>query len=79
MLSVREALGLPILASSTLVAGDAGLDNLIEWVHIVDVPNAQFEYERQGILLLTTGSGLQNDAEAQADLIKSWSLKDFQG
>ncbi len=79
MLSVREALNLPIMSTCEIVAGEAGLDNLIEWVHIVDIPNAHFEYERQGILLLTTGIGLQNDDQAQADLIQKLTDEGFSG
>ncbi|MEM7336057.1 MAG: PucR family transcriptional regulator ligand-binding domain-containing protein [Chloroflexota bacterium] len=79
MLSVREALNLPIMSTCQLVAGEAGLDNLIEWVHIVDIPNAQFEYDRQGILLLTTGIGMQDDEAAQAGLIQKLTNQGFSG
>lgn len=78
MLTVREALKLSVLSSSRLVAGEQGLDRLVEWVHIVDMPNAQFEYDQEGILLLTSGVGLQEEA-AQSELIKKLSNEGFAG
>lgn len=79
MLTVREALKLPALSAATVVAGQSGLDNVIEWVHIVDIPDAQFEYDRHGIFLLTTGQGLQNDSNAQLHLIPKLSNEGFAG
>lgn len=79
MLTIREALTLPALSQAMPVAGTNGVDRVIEWVHIVDMPNAQFEYEREGILLLTTGQGLQNDPEAQANLIPKLVAEGFAG
>jgi purine catabolism regulator len=61
MLTIREALELPALESAKLVAGGGGLDNAVRWVHIVDLPNPNFEWVQGGELLLTSGYGLFND------------------
>ena len=65
MLTVRDALKLPVFAAAHLAAGTDGLDNQVNWVHVVDLPEAQYEWQRQGVLLLTTGLGLHDDLEKQ--------------
>ena len=79
MLTVAEALKLPVFSSSRLVAGKTGIHNEINWVHIVDVPNAEYSYERQGVLLLTSGFGLRDNLEEQAQLIPRLVEKGFAG
>ncbi len=68
MLTVREALGYPCLASARLVAGAAGLDQVVRRVHVVDIPDANYAWG-QGGLLLTAGYGLKDSPERQAALI----------
>jgi PucR family transcriptional regulator, purine catabolism regulatory protein len=78
-LTVRKALQIPVLASARVVAGEAGLDNEITWVHIVDIPDARFEWARRGVLLLTAGYGLRDSAERQASLIPTLVEQGFAG
>ena len=68
MLTVREALGYPCLAAARLVAGAAGLDQVVRRVHVVDIPDANYAWG-QGGLLLTAGYGLKDSPERQAALI----------
>jgi purine catabolism regulator len=79
ILTVREALELPIFAHATVVAGHAGLDNRIRWVHIIDIPDADFEWGRRDVLLLTAGFGLQDNPESQATLVPILSEQGFAG
>jgi purine catabolism regulator len=79
MLTVREALKLPIFEGSQLVAGAAGLENLIRWVHIVDMPDANFEWRRRGVLLLTAGLGLVDNPTQQKNLIPKLVNEGFAG
>lgn len=79
MLTIADALALPAFANATLVAGKSGRKNLISWAHVVDVPNAHFTYDREGVLLLTTGFGIQDDPEAQASLVPRLVEKGFAG
>jgi purine catabolism regulator len=68
MLTVREALAYPCLASARVVAGAAGLDQVIRRVHVVDIPDANYAWG-QGGLLLTAGYGLKDSPERQAALV----------
>ena len=68
MLTVREALQYPCLASARVVAGAAGLDHIIRRVHVVDIPDANYTWGQDG-LLLTAGYGLKDSPERQAALI----------
>lgn len=79
MLTLREALELPVFAGAQLVAGHAGLENQIRWVHIVDIPDAHYEWRRAGVLLLTAGYGLRADPERQAALVPKLVEQGFSG
>jgi purine catabolism regulator len=68
MLTVREALGYPCLSSARVVAGAAGLGQVVRRVHVVDIPDANYAWG-QGGLLLTAGYGLKDSPERQAALI----------
>ena len=47
-----------------LVAGAGGVDRLITWAHVCDLPDP-WSWVRPGDLLLTTGDGLPADPDAQ--------------
>ena len=79
MLTIGEALELPVFSSSRLVAGRAGLENEIQWVHIVDIPEAHFEWRRRGVLLLTAGYGLRDNVESQKALVPTLVNQGFAG
>lgn len=79
MVTIREALDLPSLSTSKLVAGKSGVDNFIEWVHIVDIKGATFAYDHKGILLLTTGNGLVDEPESQQELIPKLVQEEYAG
>ena len=79
MLTVKDALQMPVLASAQLVAGGKGLHNEIRWVHVVDMPDTNFEWHRKGVLLLTTGYALCENPETQETLIPQLVGKRFAG
>ena len=79
MLTVREALFLPILATSEVVAGHAGLDNQVQWVHTSDIPDARYEWRRRGVFLLTAGFSLRDSPERQAALVPKLVEEGFAG
>ncbi len=79
MLTVRESLQLPIFERVDLVAGHQGIDNRIQWVHTVDIPDARYEWKREGVLVLTAGHGLQYSPERQAELIPKLVEQNFAG
>ena len=53
-MTVREALGLESLQAAHVVAGESGLDRVVRWTHVVDLPDLA-PWVRAGQLLLTTG------------------------
>ncbi len=63
--SLQEALALPSFrrAAPEVVAGDAGLERPIRWVHATERPDVG-ELLRAGDLLLTMGTGLPADEDA---------------
>ncbi|MGB3495923.1 MAG: PucR family transcriptional regulator ligand-binding domain-containing protein [Elainellaceae cyanobacterium] len=69
MLTVREALAFPIFSSARLVAGKNGLHRIMQWLHVVDYVRAHYQWDREGVLLLTTGVGLYEEPELQQTLI----------
>lgn len=79
MLTIREALEMPVFGRSRLVAGARGQDNRIQWVHIVDIPDAHYEWQRRGVLLLTAGYGLRDNAERQGALVSKLVQEGFAG
>jgi PucR family transcriptional regulator, purine catabolism regulatory protein len=79
MLTVREALQMDAFAQARVVAGEAGLDREIRWVHIVDMPDSQFKWVKGGELLLTTGLGLKAQPATQATLVPELASKGMSG
>jgi PucR family transcriptional regulator, purine catabolism regulatory protein len=61
---VRELLGLPIFAGTSVVAGAGGLDREVHWAHVVDMPEPA-PWVGAGQVLLTTGFSWPGDAEAE--------------
>src|SRR5215467_7168264 len=73
-MTVREALSLDSLKTARIVAGEAGVDRLVRWTHVVDLPDLA-PWVRAGQLLLTTGlSWPKADAE-QRSLIRQLADK----
>jgi PucR family transcriptional regulator, purine catabolism regulatory protein len=79
LLTVREALAMRVFATAKLVAGHEGVGNEIRSVHIVDIPEARYEWGRRGVLLLTAGFGLKDNAERQVALIPKLVKEGFAG
>jgi purine catabolism regulator len=70
---------MPAFEQAAVVAGAGGLDNVIRWVHIVDLPEAKYEWARGGELLLTSGVGLRNEPDRQAALIPNLARRGLAG
>jgi PucR family transcriptional regulator, purine catabolism regulatory protein len=67
MLTVRDIASLPSLGLE-LVAGTAGADNPIRWVHVSELPDPT-PWLEGGELLITTGLGLGDEAGSQRDYV----------
>lgn len=61
-ISISEALGLPVMSQTRLVAGHDGLGNIIKWVTIVEVIEDITRFQ-EGEFLITTGFGLRESEE----------------
>ncbi|MCL6548630.1 MAG: PucR family transcriptional regulator ligand-binding domain-containing protein, partial [Alicyclobacillus sp.] len=61
-LRVLDVLERPLFRSARLVAGRAGLQRMVKWVHILEVADAR-PFINGGELVLTTGTGVR-DSEA---------------
>ncbi|MBS3943840.1 MAG: PucR family transcriptional regulator ligand-binding domain-containing protein [Dethiobacter sp.] len=67
-ITVREALKIGRLAEAELLAGAAGLDNMIKTVDIIDVPDAAIWFRRDS-LLSTTFYALKDNLSAQLQIL----------
>ncbi|HEX3824817.1 MAG TPA: PucR family transcriptional regulator [Mycobacteriales bacterium] len=76
-ITIRELLQLPHL-QATLLAGGAGLDREISWVHTSDLPNP-WEWHGAGELLLTNGTGLAPQTPIQVTFIERLAEADASG
>ncbi|MGC5325164.1 PucR family transcriptional regulator [Brevibacillus sp. SYSU BS000544] len=77
-ITIREALRLPDMVQTRLVAGEQGQDNQIRWVTIVEVVEDTLRLQ-EGEFLITTGFGLEKDLEKQADFIPSLASRRLSG
>jgi len=68
MLTIVQALEMEVFALARVVAGEAGLDKPIQWVHMVDIPEMA-NWSQEGELLFTTAFGLKDNPDLQATLI----------
>lgn len=69
IVTCKSILRLPYLEKMKLVAGEGGLDNVISWVHVVELPEAS-DWVKGGELLFITGVGIKDNKEALLKLVK---------
>lgn len=63
-ISIREAMELPVMSQTQLVAGSEGLNNMIKWVTIVEIIE-DINRLQEGEFLITTGFGLTENEKRQ--------------
>lgn len=78
-LTVRDVLSLEAFAGAEVVAGQVGLDRPVRSVHVVDLPDAQYDWGREDVLLLTSGAGFEGDPDGLAALIPKLEAHGFAG
>ena len=66
---VREVLELPAMAGGRVLAGAAGLDRMVRFVNVMEVPDV-LPWTRADELLLTTGYPLRTTPEAWIDYVR---------
>ncbi len=77
-ITIREALQLPDMVQTRLVAGASGLDKQIRWVTIVEVLEDTKRLQ-EGEFLITTGFGLEADDKRQSAFIPSLAKRNLSG
>ncbi|MBL8057239.1 MAG: PucR family transcriptional regulator ligand-binding domain-containing protein, partial [Anaerolineales bacterium] len=68
--TVADALQLEVFQTACLLAGAAGLERPIQWVHIVEIPDVA-RWVKGGELLLTDARTLAADFERQPGLVEA--------
>ncbi|NPV69538.1 MAG: hypothetical protein HPY55_02685 [Firmicutes bacterium] len=76
--TVRRALEIGGLARARLAAGEAGLDRVIRYVDIMEVPDAAGWF-RPDELVITCAYAIREDPEAQIDLVRNLSRSGASG
>ncbi|MDR3565162.1 MAG: PucR family transcriptional regulator ligand-binding domain-containing protein [Negativicutes bacterium] len=61
-----------------LVAGQGGLNEIVRWVHVSDVPDAT-QWVQSGELLFITGIGIKNNTGDLLELVKKGAAKKLAG
>lgn len=78
LVTCRNMLNLPGLEKMKLVAGSEGLDKVINWVHVIEVPNA-VNYVKGGELLFITGVVIGNDTKALLKFVRDINSRKLSG
>jgi PucR family transcriptional regulator, purine catabolism regulatory protein len=78
MLTVAEALELPILHRAQIVAGHQGVSNPIRWVHTVGVPDGA-DWLNGGELVLTTIFNMPDTPDARCEFMRQLAIKGIAG
>lgn len=78
MLTVVEALELPILKNAQVVAGHKGIHRPIRWVHTVGAPDGA-DWLNGGELVLTTMYNLPDTPDEQCEFVRKLSDKGIVG
>lgn len=69
-LTIKELLNLPAFEQAKLISGDKGLDRVIRYVDIIEVPDIK-GWLKEGALVLTTGYSMRHDPSLLPELIES--------
>ncbi|MDQ0255208.1 purine catabolism regulator [Evansella vedderi] len=78
MLTIYEALKLPALKGTKLLAGDRGVENSIKWVTTIEIIEDISRFH-SGEFVVTTGFGLEKNENYRERLLKLIQLKVLSG
>ncbi|MCG7317146.1 PucR family transcriptional regulator [Brevibacillus laterosporus] len=77
-ITIREAMQLPDMVHTRLVAGESGLNHPIHWVTIVEIVE-DLERLQAGEFLITTGFGLEMNTDKHDQFIPSLAARGLSG
>jgi PucR family transcriptional regulator, purine catabolism regulatory protein len=69
-ITLRELLRLPVLKEAKVISGDKGLDSIVRFIDIMEVPDVT-GWLREGELLLTTAYSIRHDLALLPKLVES--------
>jgi sugar diacid utilization regulator len=78
VVKLRDVLELPSMSEIRIVAGAAGLDRVLYWTHIVDLPDL-IKWVQGGELLFTTGIGIHSNLEQLPNIVRECFDKNVAG
>ena len=78
MLKLKDLCQLPPLRDLKLVAGAAGLERTIHWVHVVELPDVM-HWTMGGELLFMTGIGIRDNLAILSQIIEECSRRRVAG
>ena len=78
MLKLKDLCQLPPLRDLKLVAGAAGLERTIHWVHVVELPDVM-HWTMGGELLFMTGIGIRDNLAILAKIVEECSRRHVAG
>lgn len=78
MLTLVKLLKDPVFSETKVVAGEEGLNNIVEWSHIIDVPKVIGMVEPHN-LIITTGQGIPLEPEGQTKFISDLAQAGISG
>lgn len=67
--TVREMLKLPVMEHAVLISGEKGLDRIVQYVDIWEVPDIG-DWLREGEMVLTTGYSTRNNPSLLAEMVE---------
>ncbi|MDU2064596.1 MAG: PucR family transcriptional regulator ligand-binding domain-containing protein [Sporomusaceae bacterium] len=78
VVKLADLLRLPALKECKLVAGNSGLERVLHWAHVLDLPDVM-EWVQGGELLFTTGIGMRGNLADLPDIVRACYDKEVAG
>jgi hypothetical protein len=78
MICCKDVMGLPSLRTLKLVAGENGLNRVLRWGHVLDMPDV-LEWVQGGELLIMTGVAITHDNEALNKIVEELASRGLAG
>lgn len=78
MICCKDVMKLPSLRTLKLVAGKNGLNRMLRWAHVLDMPDV-LEWVQGGELLIMTGIAIAHDDEALKKVVEELAARGLAG
>lgn len=69
-ITIQEVLEIPILRNASVLAGGQGLNRVVQFIDIMEVPDLK-GWVKEGVLMLTTAYAIRNNPSELAGLIRT--------